>query len=350
MAWDYLKYYSQPIPGIKVNESELRVDYPNGARIQLAGADNWLALKGQYFDYAICDEYAQWQPGAWSEAIRPALADREGGACFIGTPRGHNEFYELYERARDLPDWGRVTHSSRDSGVLKQTELDALRREMSEEEYEQELECSWEAAIRGAYYGKVMGEEKRVIRVPYDETLEVHTSWDLGMRDYTVIVFWQVVGSEVRAINCKVYEGTGLPTMVKDLQRMDYQWGRHFAPHDIKVRELGTGKSRYEVAQDLGLTFDVVKNLPLMDGIEATRSMLKRSVFDEEACAQLVEALKQYRTEWDDKLRCFKNNPLHDWTSHFADAVRMFALSYESVGSGGFTYNVDYSQLDRAVV
>ncbi len=350
MAWDYLKYYSKPIPGIKVNESELRIDYPNGARIQLAGADNWLALKGQYFDYAICDEYAQWQPGAWSEAVRPALADRGGGACFIGTPRGHNEFYDLWTRAESLPDWGRVLHSAGDSGVLPEQELDALKREMSEEEYEQELECSWEAAIRGAFYGKVMADKDRVMSVPHDESLKVHTSWDLGMRDYTVIVFWQMVGSEIRAIDTKVYEGTGLPQMVQDLQRMDYSWGQHFAPHDIKVRELGTGKSRYEVAQSLGITFNVVKNIPIMDGIDATRSMLKRCIFDEKKCGLLVEALKQYRTEYDDKLKSFKTQPLHDWTSHFADAVRYFALSYQSVSSAGFSYKIDYSELDRATI
>jgi len=356
IAWDYLKLYTKPIPGIKVNESELRVDFPNRARVQLAGADNFLALKGQYFDYAICDEFAQWAPGAWSEAIRPALADRQGGACFIGTPRGHNEFYTLWERVEELPDWGREIHRASESGVLPQSELEALARELTDEEYAQELEVSWEAAIRGAFYGKAMAtmeSEGRVKSVLYDDRLLVQTSWDLGasrLAPTNCVGFWQVHGSEVRLIEVWEDELIGFEDLAKRLRSRPYSYGKHFAPHDIEVGDLSTGTTRLEVARNYGIHFTVSRKVNLSDGINATRSMLKRTYIDRTRTSNVVEGLKQYRTDFDDKNKAFRSTPLHDWSSHLADMCRYFAINENRCDNEADYDDLDYSEMDRLAV
>jgi hypothetical protein len=332
IAWDYLKHYSAPIPGVKINESELRVDYPNGARIQLHGADNPDALRGIYLDGVVLDEYAQMAPRVFTEILRPALSDRKGWAIFIGTPQGKNAFYDLYHEVDGDRDWLCRTYRASETGIIAQEELDAARKIMDADEYEQEFECSWSAAIKGAYYGTQINDlEKggRIIEVPHDPSLPVNTHWDLGVGDATAIWFEQRVGHEVRIIDYYENSGEGLAHYVRYLQAKPYIWGKHYAPHDIEVRELGTGKSRKETAASLGIRFDVTPNLPVDDGIDAVRRILPLCWFDKHKCKLGIEALKNYRHEWDDKRQVFRNTPLHDWTSHAADAFRYLAVNYK---------------------
>lgn len=329
VAWDYAKHYSRPVPGISINEAELRIDYPNGGRLQLHGADNPDALRGIYLDGAVLDEYSQQDPRAWAEVIRPALSDRHGWAAFIGTPQGANAFKDLYDRAATMQDWRRVVYRASETGILEQSELDAMRAEMSPEEYAQELECSWSAAIRGAYYGRLIDEAEqdgRVRRVPVDTTLPVNTAWDLGMDDSTVIWFYQLAGHDVRVVDHYEAHGEGLAHYAKVLQDKGYVYGKHTAPHDIEVREMGTGKSRKEVAFSLGIRFQVSAAQSVADGIQAVRSILPRCWFDAERCKTGIDALRQYRADYRDKRGVFTSTPLHDWTSHSADAFRYLAL------------------------
>ncbi len=343
IAWDYAKHYSSVIPGAKFYENELRVDYPNGGRLELLGADNPDSARGIYSDECVLDEYGQMNPRIWTEVMRPALSDRKGKAIFIGTPMGHNNFYQIYQQAEDQDDWYRVLYKASETGLLSHEELNAARRTMSVAEFEQEFECSWSAAIRGAYWAKEMQQaedEGRIGKVPYDDSLPVHTSWDLGVKDSTVVWMWQTTGAEIRALRCWAFQGTGLPDIVRKLRELPYIWGDHYAPHDIKVRELGSGKSRLEMAQSLGINFQVVPQVSVQDGIEAVRSMLKRVWFDKGLCSEGIEALKQYRTEFDDKKGVFRLKPLHDWCSDYADSVRYFALA--SPGDG-YQTTIDYS-------
>jgi hypothetical protein len=330
VAWDYVKEFTRVIPGMEYNEAELRADFPNSARLQLFGADNPDALRGIYLDQVVLDEYSQMSPKAWSEVIRPALADREGSAIFIGTPMGMNNFYQRYSDAVSLDGWYRVIYKASETGIIKAGELEAARREMSPEEYEQEFECSWSAAIKGAYYGKLMQlaeEDSRIGKVPYDPLLQVITSWDLGISDATAIWFWQVTGAEIRAIDYEEYQGMGLPDIIKRLKDKPYIYKQHIGPHDIKVREFGSGKSRIESALDLGIRFDIAPNQSVADGINAVRGIIPRTWFDAEKCKHGIESLKQYRTEYNDKRGTFRLNPLHDWSSHAADSVRYFAIT-----------------------
>lgn len=344
VAWDYCKEFSRPIPGIKVNESELRIDYPNGGRLQLLGADNVDGIRGIYSDHVVLDEFAQMSHRAWSEVIRPALSDREGKAIFIGTPAGHNNFYDLYQRADELEGWGRHLYKASETDILPEGELKAARREMTDAEYAQEYECSWSAAIRGAYYAKEMAaaeDDGRVGNVPYDPMLEVVTSWDLGVADATAVWFWQVSGPEIRAIDYMEFQGLGLPDIIKQIDEKPYKYGQHIAPHDIAVRELGSGRTRHEIARSLGVEFTVAPNQRIAEGIAALRVMIPRIWFDKDKCKQGIEALKQYRTEYDDKRQVFRTNPLHNWCSHPADSARYFAITPLRAGVNA---NYDWSK------
>jgi hypothetical protein len=332
VAWDYLKHFTRPIPGTTYNEAELRADLPGGGRIQLYGADNPDALRGIYLDGVILDEYAQMNSRMWSEVLRPALSDRKGWAVFIGTPQGHNAFYDLYQAAREDKNWYAVVYKASQTDVLDKEELEAAKKEMTPEEYLQEFECSWTAAIRGAYYGAIIAEieEKgRIGDVPYDPAYGVETWWDLGIGDSTAIWFVQRSGQKVNVIDYYEMTGEGLPHYAKVLEEREYVYTQHVAPHDIRVRELGSGLSRLEVGANLGINFTVAPKQSIDDGIQAVRTMLPKCWFDYDKCKQGLEALRQYRTDYDSKLRVFRPRPLHDWCSHAADAFRYGAITSE---------------------
>jgi len=311
--------------------------------LTLYGADNADALRGIYLDGVVLDEYAQMSPRAWSEVIRPALSDREGWAIFIGTPMGHGPFFKLYERAKDMPGWRRFMYRASETGILSEAELLAARQEMSPDEYAQEFECSWSAAVRGAYYAKLMDqaeEEGRITKVPYDPTLPVVTAWDLGVNDATVVWFIQNAGPRRHAIECRAYKGSGLPEIITDISRLPYKYGAHIGPHDLEVRELGSGRTRLEIAQSLGVSFIVAPRLPVEEGINAVKAILPTMWFDAEKCADGIEALRMYRSEWDDKRQVFRLKPVHDANSDYADSLRYYAVTPEMSGSalGGSTY------------
>jgi hypothetical protein len=339
IAWDYVKYYASVIPGVSFNETELRVDFPNGGRLMLLSAENPDALRGIYLDMAIFDEFGMQNPRVWGEVVRPALSDREGAAIFLGTPAGHNHFFDLLEQARSEMENGsdqwywKVVKAS-ESGLVKEVELDAARAQMTPEQYEQEYECSFTAAIIGAYYGKLMAEaddEGRITRVPYDPAYPVHTAWDLGVNDSTAIWFAQVFrGGAVNVIDYYENGGVGLDHYADVINRKDYTYGDHLAPHDIEVRELGSGKSRLETAATLGLRFKVVPKMKVADGINAARMLLPKCYFDRDKCVTGIEMLRQYRQEWDERRKMFRDHPRHDFTSHAADAFRYLAVGLEN--------------------
>ena len=332
IAWDYAKEFTAPIPGRQVNESELRIDFPNNARYRLFGADNYDAMRGLYFDDAALDEPADFPENAWPMVIRPALADRQGAATFIGTPKGKNSFWEISEAAKADPNWFHGIYRASETGRILPAELEAARKEMGPDRYEQEFECSFEAAILGAYYGAEMKEAteaKRVTTVPYEPSLPVWTGWDLGIGDSTAIWFAQFHGAQRRIIDYYEASGVALDHYVTHLRSKPYLYASHILPHDVEVKELGTGKSRKEVLFGLGLRDIVVApSLPVDDGIQAVRSALASCWFDEAKCARGIEALRQYRRDYDEKGRTFRLRPLHDWTSHGADAFRYLIIGH----------------------
>ena len=335
IAWDMAKYYAKPIPGVTFNESELRIDYPNGGQVRLYGADSPDALRGLYLDGVVVDEYGLCDADLFGPVLRPALADRQGWALFLGTPNGKNQFYDILEYAKTHEDWFYASYPVSQTGLIPEEELVAAKTVMTEDEYRAEFECSFEAAVRGAIYGSELDRARadgRITSVPYDPILPVDTTWDLGMGDATAIVFSQKLRSgEVRIIDYYEASGEGLPHYIAKLKEKGYVYGDHTAPHDINVRELASGRSRKETAQSLGIKFKMAPRVGLEDGIHALRMLFPRLWFDEVRAKPLLEALQHYRRSYNQKLQEFTSSPVHDWSSHASDAARYLAVSLKPI-------------------
>src|SRR3990167_686497 len=344
IAWDMLKEISRPVPGIKPNEQELKIAYPNRGVLQLFGSDNVDALRGIGLWGGAQDEASQQPSNLFSEVISKCLADYHGYWIWLGTPKGKNQFYETYQAAIKNPkEYMAIFRNIDDSLDVEHGEaIENLRKslagdrklveigEMTEDEFQQEWYCSFTAAIKGAYYDKKLREARdqgRITRVPYEKGLPVNTWWDLGIGDATAIGFFQEAGKEVHIIDYYEQSGEGLAHYAKVLQDKGYVYGQHFGPHDIEVKELGTGVSRLETARDLGINFEIAPKLSIEEGINAVRTRFNTLWIDEEKCDVPLNSLGQYRKEWDDKRGTFRDRPLHDWTSHAADMLRYWAVS-----------------------
>lgn len=331
----------------RTNAQEMFIELQNGATWQCIGSDRYDATVGAGPVFIAYSEWALANPSAWAYH-RPMLEENGGGAAFITTPRGRNHAKAVYDRyaemARTHPRYfaeiSNVEHTgalSADQLVESLAEYVALYGEdIGRAQYEQEYLCSFNAAILGAFYAQEMLAVRNEGRI--DETLEavdapVHRAWDLGVRDDTSIWFWQVVGGQVYILDCYSASGVGLDHYAQVIEKTHaahgWQHGTDWVPHDAKVKELGTGRTRVETMESLGLRPRLVPNAGLLDGINALRQSLPRFVFHDR-CEDGISALEQYRREWDDDKKTFRASPLHDWTSHFADAARYLALAWRS--------------------
>lgn len=333
VSWDYFKYFVRVIPGVEINESELRIDFPNGSRITLFGADKADALRGLYFDGLVADEFGDWKPSVWQYVIRPALADRQGWAIIIGTPKGRNEFYARVKHAEQDANWQRLIIRAMDSGILPQSEMDAMKSEMTEDAWRQEMECDFDAALPGAIYGKEMWQleqEGRVKPIEYDRNFPVHTAWDLGRSDDTAIWFFQLIANEIRIIDYHASNGGDVGFYASIIKSKPYSYGDHWLPHDAVPETLAAnGRSIIQQLWALQVKCKITPRLGQQDGIQAARLMLPRVWFDAEKCADGIDCLKQYQREFDEDKKCFKDKPRHDWTSHAADAFRYLAVVWK---------------------
>lgn len=341
VAWSYLKDYTAAIPGLEKSESELSVTFPhNKARIRLYGAENYDRIRGLYLDGVVIDESGDIDPRAWPEVIRPALSDRKGWATFIGTPKGRNAFYDLHRDAQRSDDWYTSELRASQTGIIDAAELDDARRTMTAEQYAQEYECSFEAAVVGAYYGKEVAAAEadgRIGRVPHDRAADVFASWDLGISDAMAIWVGQIVGKEWHWI--EYYENTNqaLDHYVDWIKSRPYTVHRHYLPHDGEARELQTGKSRQEFLAERGLNVSIVPRGEVMDGIDAGRLRFNRMWFDADKCARGIDCLRMYRSEYDAKHKVLRSHPLHDWASHGADAFRCGVMGAEESAPKPYT-------------
>lgn len=338
VAWSYLREYTAAIPGMEKSESELSVTFPhNKARIRLYGAENYDRIRGLYLDGVVIDESGDIDPRAWPEVIRPALSDRKGWATFIGTPKGRNAFYDMHRQAKADDGWYSDELKASKTGIIDQSELDDARKTMTAEQYAQEYECSFEAAIVGAYYGREMAlaeQDGRIGKVPHDRSADTFASWDLGIGDAMAIWIGQIVGREWHWIN--YYENTGyaLDHYVDWIKALPYKVHLHYIPHDGAARELQSGKSRVEFLEARGFVMGGTENgcVPRhepMDGIDAARVRFNRMWFDAENCDHGIECLRMYQAEYDDRHQVLRTRPLHNWASHGADAFRCGVMGAE---------------------
>ena len=284
------------------------------------------------------DEYADMKPRMWGEIVRPLLTDREGWATFIGTPKGHNSFYDIYNAAQKHENWYVKTLRADQSGLIPQNELLDAQSSMSSNQYEQEFLCSFEAAILGAYYGQEMRritDLGRITDIEYDDMFPCHTAWDLGFNDSTSIWWFQVVHGEIRVLDHHSSNGQAIPYYTGLIKQKEeefgYKYGIHWLPHDARAKTLASGGK--SIIEQISTKIDIkqlkiVPNLSLQDGIQATRLALNRTWFHNR-CEEGIECLRQYQREWDDDKKVFRDRPKHDWTSHSADAMRYLAIVWK---------------------
>jgi len=330
IGWDMIKHYSNVIPGIEYNEVELTVKYPNGSKLRFFGADSPDSLRGLGFWGVVFDEYSQQPSNIFSEIIRPALADHNGYAVWIGTPKGKNEFYNMFEWAKKDQNSLAILLTIDDTKILFAEELADARKVMTIDEFNQEFYCSFEAAVQGAIYMRELGEaklQKRIGIVPHDRILKVHTVWDLGKGANMAIGFFQRSFNQVRLIDVwNGAENEALPQAIVVIQRKNYVYGKHFAPHDIKATDLSTGKTRKETARLLGINFDEVPDIGIENGINAAKLFWSHLWIDAVRCTPFLDAISQYRREWDENRGMWKDKPYHDFSSHYADMLRYAAI------------------------
>jgi hypothetical protein len=336
IAWDYLLKFSKPVLA-KANQSELWVELVNGARIRLYGADSPDGLRGIFLDSVVLDEYADMKPSIWGAVVRPLLTDRKGSATFIGTPKGHNAFWEMYNNATKDPSWKVKVLRASQTGILDKAELEDAAKTMTQDQYLQEFECDFESAILGAYFGKEMRQltdQGRIRDIEYDPLFPVHTAWDLGYSDDTAIWFFQVVHGEIRCLDYHSSNGQPVAFYAGIIQAREkergYVYGTHWLPHDARAKTLSSNRS---VIEQLGdkiplKSIKIAPNLKLQDGIQASRLALTRTWFDHK-CNDGIECLRQYQREYDEDKKVFRDKPRHDWTSHGADAFRYLALTWK---------------------
>ncbi len=315
------------------NATEMKLTYKNGSIFQVIGVDNIDSIVGSNPIGTVWSEYSLQNPKGW-DFIRPILAENGGWAIFNWTPRGKNHAFDLHEMAESDPAWFVHVLTVDDTKALSPAVLEQERKEIiakygDDALFQQEYYCSYTASILGAYYASQYSQAERDGRftnVPYDPLLPVHTVFDLGISDAMAIGFYQAAGMERRLIDYVELTGAGLPEVAKLLKERPYHYGKHFAPHDIKVRELGTGKSRLEVAEELGIKFTLVPNVSVQDGIDAGRRFFSKLYVDKTKCKQWLKLIPQYAKEYDEERKVFRDKPNHDWTSHGADMHRYAAL------------------------
>jgi hypothetical protein len=315
---------------VSTNETEMKIGLKCGSIWQVVGSDNYNSLIGSNPVGVVFSEYSVAKPSSW-DYIRPILAENGGWALFIYTARGRNHGWHLYRIAREHPGWFSELLTVDDTGVLTPQDIEEERRSgMIEEMIEQEYYCSFEGVLIGSYYGKLISQaekEGRITEVNYEPQSPVHTAWDLGFSDDTVIWFYQVVTGEVRLIDYYSSYGQDIAHYARLVHGKPYRYGNHWVPHDAVPKTLAAnGRSIIQQLWSEGIKARVAPHLDVQDGIQAVRQMLPRCWFDKERCKDGIEALRLYQREWDENRKCFKEKPLHDHTSHTADAARYLAL------------------------
>lgn len=325
LIWGYLKHYTAVLPNVKISEGDLQVTLPNGAMINLyGGAGAYERMRGLYFDGIVLDEYPLLNPSVLSTVVRPCLADYRGWAIVSGTSNGDDHFNELKKRVEKDESWDIFSIPVNETDALHPDEVTEMCKDMTPEEFAREMMCSFDAPTEGAYYADKINELQlagRLTGVPYDPSVAVFTWWDLGIDDYTAIWFVQRVGKELHVIKYTQNTGKGLEFYANLVNSLPYNYALHVMPHDIKTRELGTGRSRKEVAEELirGDIF-VAPMHKVEDGIDAARSIMPMCWFDKENTSDGFSALKNYN-------KTKSGVPNHNWASHGADAFRVGAVA-----------------------
>jgi len=326
----------------KPNSTEMKLNLINGSMIQVVGAENYDALRGTNPKGCVFSEYAMQDSRAWTEVISPILAKNGGWAVFNTTPLGKNHAFDLWSMAERSDNWFTQKLTIEDTGLIPREVIDQeIAEGKSKEIIEQEYWCSFDRGVDGTYYGRLISsawDSGRITGVPVDSSLDVNTSWDLGIGDATAIWFWQETpGGEIHLVDFYENSGEGIAHYVQVLRQKGYLYGKHFFPHDTQARELGSGATREEQLRKLGIKPIILPRISVDDGIQNVRSILPRCWFDKERCREGIKHLEMYRKTYSNKLKCYVDRPLHDEHSDSADSLRYAAIAIVKRRKSGMT-------------
>lgn len=335
-VWDEVKKYYSFMRGVSYHEADLRVEIPitkdNKILVYLDGADNPHAFKGMYLDGIVLDEVSQMPKSIWGDTLSATLADREGWALFIGTPAGNNLLKELYYRGLDpdLQEWSSFMFKVSETKILTDKELASQLRNIGDDMYQQNYECSFDAAVAGTYYGKLLTQlrkEGRIGYIEYNKSLPVITAWDIGMNDKTCIWFAQQVDHEIHLIDYYENSNQILSHYINHIKTKPYKYDYHILPHDVRQRNFSTGSTRLDEIKAAGFRCKIAPKLMIADGIQSVRSILPVCRFNDIKCYEGINALSLYHSEYNDKRGVQLLTPAHDWASHASDAFRYLAVA-----------------------
>lgn len=356
IVWDYFKQYLINIPGVKFNESDLTIRLPNNAQVLVLGADNPDSIRGIHLDGVLLDEVAQMAPTVWYEVVRPMLSDKKGWAIFIGTPNGQNLFYDLYEQAKTSDDWFAYKSTVWEMAVFPKDEIESIKRDLTDEAFQQEYECSFTAAAKGTFYAPMLAralEEGRIgPDVGHNPAHKVYTSWDIGWNDSTVIWFFQCY--EGKRYYIDYYQNAREPLFhyanyVKSKLAYDYDY--HIVPHDAEHHEQSSGERRIDTLGVHGIRTVVCPRVRrVIDRINATQIELANCLFNNEKCSEGLHALREYKADFNEKRGVFNSEPLHDWSSHAADSFGygIMGMKKSSLRPYGFNKGLILSGEEKA--
>lgn len=328
------------------NEQEMFIKLKCGSTWQIIGSDRYNSTVGAGVAGIAYSEFALANPSAWAYH-RPMLEENGGWAAFITTPRGRNHAKSMYDHAKTKPaTWFAEISNVYDTGALSAEALEETLAEykalygvdLGQAQFDQEYGCSFNAAILGAFYAREMHAvrtENRIQTIQPIPGRPVHRAWDIGVRDDTSIWWFQVVGRRIYILDCYTNSGAGVDHYAEEVakRRVEHGFidGNDYVPHDAKVLEWGSGRTRIETMVLLGLKPVLVPLAGKLDGINAVRKTLPLCLFHPRTEEVGMAALEQYRREWDDDKKCFRANEVHDWTSNLSDAMRYLAMSWRLV-------------------
>lgn len=341
ISWAYLKAFTHRIPGVSINESDLKVTFQDGTVIRLYSGENYERMRGLYFDGVVIDEPEDIDPMAWPSVIRPCLSDYKGWAIWIGTIKGKKGQWQRYIAASKDDDWFSLLLKASDSGIIPADELEDLKKGLDPDIYAQEFECDPNIGRPGAIYAKEVTTAESSGRVrPFepDKGALVHTCWDLGSPENTRVIYFQRVGPWLYIVDHDTGLSLTTAERVAHMLAKGYSFGTHCLPHDAASKRPG-GLSFVEELAAAGLKN--VSVIPRTDDIERRinrmREMFPNIYFNDPKTKHLLESLENYRRKIEQTSAAIMSVIVHDWASHDADA---FGYIAEAEMAGMFSENL----------
>jgi hypothetical protein len=336
IAWEYLKKYTRQIPGVVIKEADLLVILPSGASIKLMSAENYERIRGTYLDGCVIDEAADCPPVAWHSVIRPCLSDYQGWASFVGTSKGRNALWRMWNDALQDPDWFTLMLKADESGILLDAELDAIRRGTPTHIFAQEFLCDFSVARPGAIFASLIETARNEKRVSNDvlwyKESPVYTSWDVGAPLNQRVWIWQIIGDKIVMLESLFGDlDCGTPgDWSKRLLDRKYNYGAHFIPHDASTSMGGLWQNLLSQA-GLANIVPVPRQHSVWDGINLAREAFPRVYFNLDGCALGLESLDNYSAKELNDGVTIMDIPIHDFNSHASDA---FSQAFQAIHAG----------------